>query len=65
MGGTEERYSIGLFAFTHGTLEIPEEFVDDEHPLQFKPFNQQAFLDYCDVGEAKIPGAAVRDFCGI
>ncbi|KAL3511829.1 hypothetical protein ACH5RR_024546 [Cinchona calisaya] len=64
IGGTEEKYTIGLFSFMHGTLPIPEEFVDDKNPLQFKPFDNVAFLDYCG-GENVIAQRAIKDFCGI
>ncbi|KAB1214323.1 putative 2-oxoglutarate-dependent dioxygenase AOP1.2 [Morella rubra] len=37
------RYSLGLFAFNDGIIQVPEELVDDEHPLLYKPFN---ILDY-------------------
>ncbi|KAJ8755208.1 hypothetical protein K2173_019006 [Erythroxylum novogranatense] len=40
INGNKERYSVGLFSYSHkGMVEVPEELVDDEHPLQFKPYN--------------------------
>lgn len=64
VGGTEEKYTIGLFSFMHGTLQIPEEFVDEQNPLQYKPFDNVAFLDYCSKGEVAVQ-RAIKDFCGI
>ncbi|KAF4399729.1 hypothetical protein G4B88_022812, partial [Cannabis sativa] len=31
----KERYSVALFTFINGVVDVPKEFVDDEHPLQF------------------------------
>ncbi|CDO98087.1 unnamed protein product [Coffea canephora] len=63
IGGAEEKYTIGLFSFMHGTLQIPVELADDDqNPLQFKPFNNVAFLDYCS-GD-NITARAIKDFCG-
>ncbi|KAH7565128.1 hypothetical protein ACOSP7_020722 [Xanthoceras sorbifolium] len=39
----EERYSLGLFAFQKKEIRVPDELVDDEHPLKYKPFDH---LDY-------------------
>ncbi|KAL8195993.1 hypothetical protein R6Q57_024993 [Mikania cordata] len=41
-----DRYSIALFTFKKGTVETPEEFVDDEHPPRFKPFDHYKYLDF-------------------
>ncbi|KAK6127957.1 hypothetical protein DH2020_038307 [Rehmannia glutinosa] len=38
-GGIKEKYSIGIFSFIRGILQVPEELVDHENPLKFKPFN--------------------------
>ncbi|KAJ0007113.1 hypothetical protein Pint_29974 [Pistacia integerrima] len=46
MGGNEDIYSIGLFTFHVGTINIPEKLVDDEHPLQYKPFNHLDYVNY-------------------
>lgn len=56
------RYSLGLFAFNDGIIQVPEELVDDEHPLLYKPFN---ILDYvkAQVGYGK--ELSVKTFCGV
>lgn len=46
MGGNEDRYSIGLFTFHDGTINIPEKLVDEKHPLHYKPFNHLGYVDY-------------------
>ncbi|XP_018726272.2 probable 2-oxoglutarate-dependent dioxygenase AOP1.2 [Eucalyptus grandis] len=39
ISGHELRYSIGLFSSNQGTVQCPDEHVDDQHPLLFKPFD--------------------------
>ncbi|KAM6602193.1 hypothetical protein CsatA_021802 [Cannabis sativa] len=42
----KERYSIALFTFINGVVDVPKEFVDDEHPLRYKPFDHFEFNRY-------------------
>ncbi|GKV35775.1 hypothetical protein SLEP1_g43995 [Rubroshorea leprosula] len=35
MRGNVDRYSLGLFAFNDGIIEVPKELVDEEHPLRY------------------------------
>ncbi|KAJ1375625.1 Oxoglutarate/iron-dependent dioxygenase [Sesbania bispinosa] len=46
MNGNETRYSLGLFAFYRGILKVPEELIDEEHRLQYKPFDHLALLNF-------------------
>ncbi|KAI3455377.1 hypothetical protein Pfo_012040 [Paulownia fortunei] len=62
--GTKEKYSIGVFSFVRGVLQVPEELVDDENPLKFKSFNNLEFLEYCKEGGAKMKGA-IQTYCGL
>lgn len=63
--GSEDKYSVGLFSYIQGTLQIPEELVDDDNPLKFKAFDNMEFLDYCKKqGQPSIPGA-IKAYCGI
>ncbi|CAN0877660.1 Probable 2-oxoglutarate-dependent dioxygenase AOP1.2 [Linum grandiflorum] len=47
-GQTKDRYSWGMFLMPKDsvTIEVPEEFVDEEHPLLYRPFNYAAFVSY-------------------
>ncbi|KAJ6711750.1 2-OXOGLUTARATE (2OG) AND FE(II)-DEPENDENT OXYGENASE SUPERFAMILY PROTEIN [Salix purpurea] len=46
VNSAEDRYALGLFTFLDGVVQVPEELVDDEHPLQYKPFEHQKLLDF-------------------
>lgn len=58
MNGNETRYSLGLFAFYRGNLQVPEELIDEEHPLQYKPFDHLALLNFSY-------SANIKAYCGI
>ncbi|KAK7267134.1 hypothetical protein RIF29_19798 [Crotalaria pallida] len=58
MNGNETRYSLGLFAFFRGTLQVPEELVDEDHPMQYKPFDHLALLNYTY-------SVHIKDYCGV
>lgn len=65
MHAKEKRYSLVLFIFTKGIIETPEELVDEEHPLLFKPIH---FLDsvrsyYSE--ESKIEESTLEKSCGV
>ncbi|KAA8541851.1 hypothetical protein F0562_023003 [Nyssa sinensis] len=64
MSGNDTKYTIGMFAFVSETVQTPEELVDDEHPLQFKPFDQFAYLQYCGE-EGKNFKNPIKTYCGI
>ncbi|XP_052183086.1 deoxypodophyllotoxin synthase-like [Diospyros lotus] len=58
------KYSIGLFAFANGIVEVPQELVDDERPLRFKPFDHYSFLHYC-LDEGRNLTNAINTYCGV
>ncbi|CAI9114062.1 OLC1v1014681C1 [Oldenlandia corymbosa var. corymbosa] len=66
MTGKKERYSLGLFTFIRDLMiEVPEALVDEEHPLQYKPFDHYKFIDYYFTEEGKKSKCAIRSYCGI
>ncbi|KAK7344982.1 hypothetical protein VNO77_15304 [Canavalia gladiata] len=58
MCGNETRYSLGVFAFNRGILQVPEELIDEEHPLQYKPFDHLGLLNFPY-------GAGMKSYCGV
>jgi isopenicillin N synthase-like dioxygenase len=66
MRGSEERYSLGLFSFIRDlTIQIPKELVDDEHPIQFKPFEHYKYLDFYHSKEGMKAHCPIRAYCGL
>ncbi|GAB4850326.1 hypothetical protein Ancab_029627 [Ancistrocladus abbreviatus] len=60
----KERYSLALFAFSKDMIETPEELVDDEHPLQFKPFDHYGFLNFYSK-DAHMSDCTIKAYCGL
>ncbi|KVI04062.1 probable 2-oxoglutarate-dependent dioxygenase AOP1 [Cynara cardunculus var. scolymus] len=65
MNGQEDRYSIVLFSYKKGIIQTPEEIVDQEHPLRFKPFDHYKFLDFVSKDENYLDEKAIKLFCGV
>ncbi|CAM8973103.1 unnamed protein product [Rhodiola kirilowii] len=43
-GKTKPRYSCAMFTNLNGPTKTPEELVDEEHPLRFKPYIHEEYL---------------------
>ncbi|KAI3455374.1 hypothetical protein Pfo_012037 [Paulownia fortunei] len=65
MEGKEARYSIAQFSFMEEMVQTPGELVDDEHPLQYKPFDHLKFLDFYSKEENRRLESAIRTYCGV
>lgn len=63
--GKETRYTIALFSFLSNKVQVPDEFVDDEHPLQFKPFDHVDLLNFYVTEKGRTSQNIVKDFCGV
>lgn len=67
MSGNKARYSLGLFSIPKaGYLIIaPEEVVDEEHPLLFKPFDHVEFLQFYYTEAGQRTPSALKTYCGV
>ncbi|KAH7565134.1 hypothetical protein JRO89_XS09G0141800 [Xanthoceras sorbifolium] len=65
MNGSNARYSLGLFTYNEGIIHIPEELADDEHPLQFKPFEHFGLLRYYVTEEGSQAHCTAKAYCGV
>ncbi|KAI3455376.1 hypothetical protein Pfo_012039 [Paulownia fortunei] len=64
--GSEERYSLGLFSFIKDVkIQVPEELVDDDHPLQFKPFDHYKYIHFYYTDEGKRSKCPIKAYCGV
>jgi hypothetical protein len=47
MSGSEAKYTIVFFSIPNKgyIIKAPEEFVDEEHPTLFKPFDHVEYVD--------------------
>ncbi|KAB1218618.1 putative 2-oxoglutarate-dependent dioxygenase AOP1.2 [Morella rubra] len=67
MTGNKARYSAGLFSIPKAgyRIEAPEELVDEEHPLLFKPFDHVQFLAFYYTEAGQKAESALRTYCGV
>ncbi|KAF5468745.1 hypothetical protein F2P56_012875 [Juglans regia] len=61
----KDRYSLGMFSFNSGTIQTPKELVDDEHPLQFKPFDHLSLLRFYSTDEGQKHHCTIKAYCGL
>ncbi|WCJ40733.1 2-oxoglutarate (2OG) and Fe(II)-dependent oxygenase superfamily protein [Euphorbia peplus] len=62
--GEEDRYAIGFFGFIKGMIKAPKELVDEKHPLKYKPFNHDDYLEYFYTDPTS-GTKTLENFCGI
>ncbi|XP_074375731.1 putative 2-oxoglutarate-dependent dioxygenase AOP1 [Apium graveolens] len=67
MRGSEPRYSVGLFSVPKGgyIIKAPEELVDEEHPLLFRPFDHVKFLGFYYTEAGQKCESALKTYCGV
>lgn len=68
MSGDEARYSVALFSYPKPgyVVKSPEEIVDEEHPLLFKPFKYLDFLHFHRSEAGQSSGSyPLKSYCGI
>lgn len=65
MNAKETRYSMGLFTFNSKMVYIPEEVVDEQHPLRYKPFDHSEYLHFFDKEKIKESDLRVKAYCGV
>ncbi|GAA0168240.1 oxygenase [Lithospermum erythrorhizon] len=66
MTGNDARYSAGLFSVPKAgyVIKAPEELVDEEHPLLFKPFDHVEFLKFYYTEAGQRAQYALKTYCG-
>ncbi|KAF3651378.1 putative 50S ribosomal protein L6, chloroplastic-like [Capsicum annuum] len=65
--GNEERYSVGfpLIPKEGYIIKVPEELVDENHPLLYKPFDGSKLLPFYMAEGRRGVSATLEDFCGV
>ncbi|KAL7600964.1 probable 2-oxoglutarate-dependent dioxygenase AOP1 [Lactuca sativa] len=67
MSGDKNRFSIGFFSVPKWgkILKAPEEMVDDEHPILFKPFDFGEFMKFFSRKENVNDKFGLEKYCGV
>ncbi|XP_048424839.1 probable 2-oxoglutarate-dependent dioxygenase AOP1 [Pyrus x bretschneideri] len=59
------RYSVSLFSYKNDIVQVPEELVDNKHPLRYKPFDHFDFLRFFLTEAGQKAKHAIKAYCGI
>ncbi|CDP08608.1 unnamed protein product [Coffea canephora] len=59
------RFSIALFSFHKGVVQVPKELADDNYPLRFKSFDHFGLLNFRLKNPALSCQERVKAYCGI
>ncbi|KAK7336497.1 hypothetical protein VNO77_17039 [Canavalia gladiata] len=66
MNAKKTRYSMGLFSFSSEMMRIPEELVNEQHPLLYKPiFDHYEYIRFYDKVKIKEADSRIQAYCGI
>lgn len=67
MKGNESRYSAGLFSIPKEgyIIKAPDELIDEQHPLLFKPFDHVEFLAFYYTEAGQMAQSALKTYCGV
>ncbi|KAK7378093.1 hypothetical protein VNO80_03529 [Phaseolus coccineus] len=66
MNATKTRYSMGLFSFSGEILQIPDELVNEQHPLRYKSkFDHYEYLRHYEKEKIKDYCSRIEAYCGI
>ncbi|KAL9995546.1 hypothetical protein Hdeb2414_s0793g00947651 [Helianthus debilis subsp. tardiflorus] len=66
MTADKDRYVLGLFASIRDhILEVPQQLVDENHPLQFRPFDNYKYMQFYYTEEGVKAECAIRTYCGV
>uniref|UniRef100_A0A7N2RCN8 Uncharacterized protein n=1 Tax=Quercus lobata TaxID=97700 RepID=A0A7N2RCN8_QUELO len=62
---SETRYSLGLVSYNNKTICVPEESVDQQHPLRYKPLNLNDYAHAHMASIAQRKEVSIAAYCGV
>lgn len=65
--GDETRHSALYFVLPRDghIVKVPEELVDEQHPLQFRPFEYVEYIKFAFSDATAKTGCCLEDYCGV
>ncbi|KAI3761542.1 hypothetical protein L1987_51960 [Smallanthus sonchifolius] len=64
--GDKDRYVLGLFTtIKDHIIQIPQELVDEHHPLQFQAFDNYKYMQFYYTPEGLNSECPIKTYCGI
>ncbi|XP_042055709.1 probable 2-oxoglutarate-dependent dioxygenase AOP1 [Salvia splendens] len=66
VSGDETRYTIGLFTVAKEgcVIKTPEELVNEDHPLLYKPFDYYKFINFTTTDAGRASPDPLKEYCG-
>jgi hypothetical protein len=65
VSGGVSRYSAILFSAPYFMIQAPDELVDDEHPLRFKPHNNDDYVCFRVSEEGARHEDRLKAYCSV
>ncbi|KAH7545492.1 hypothetical protein FEM48_Zijuj01G0099600 [Ziziphus jujuba var. spinosa] len=67
MTGDETRHTVGMSSIPKGgyTIKAPDELVDEEHPLLFRPFHFEEFRKFYATEACNSAYSPLSPYCGL
>ncbi|KAI3761540.1 hypothetical protein L1987_51958 [Smallanthus sonchifolius] len=66
MTGDKDRIALGLFAtIRNHIIQIPQQLVDEDHPLQFRAFDNYKYIHFYYTDEGIKSECPIKTYCGI
>ncbi|MFS8000249.1 putative oxoglutarate/iron-dependent dioxygenase, non-hem dioxygenase domain-containing protein [Helianthus anomalus] len=66
MTGDKDRYVLGLFvSIRDHHIQVPQQLVDEDHPLQFHAFDHYKFMHFYHTDEGIKSECPIKTYCGI
>ncbi|KAJ0680201.1 putative oxoglutarate/iron-dependent dioxygenase, non-heme dioxygenase domain-containing protein [Helianthus annuus] len=66
MTGDKDRYVLGLFlSIRDHNIQVPQQLVDEDHPLQFRAFDHYKFIHFYHTDEGMKSECPIKTYCGI
>ncbi|XP_062088572.1 probable 2-oxoglutarate-dependent dioxygenase AOP1 [Humulus lupulus] len=60
------RYSLGFYSLVNGVMHVPEELIDENYPLRYKPIDHMNFIFHFNTDDALRNSACpIKTFCGV
>ncbi|KAM0060274.1 putative oxoglutarate/iron-dependent dioxygenase, non-hem dioxygenase domain-containing protein [Helianthus debilis subsp. tardiflorus] len=63
--GNKDRFVLGIFATIRDQIMVPQQLVDDDHPLQFHAFDNSKYTHFCYTEEGLKSECPIKTYCGV
>ncbi|KAJ0755484.1 putative isopenicillin N synthase [Helianthus annuus] len=66
MEGKKDRFSMVVSSYIRDLeIQAPQELVDEEHPMQYKPFEHYKYIDFHTYQNSRKLRNPLKHYCGV